>query len=175
MSMVDNQAKVHKDGPDVIKVETGGKIQRSRTRFINGSIGHVGGAAGWAVGNNTGVATVAASQSAGKFVIPLFGLNAGDKITGFKVVAQIESAGGTVTLDADLRKETNAAADPTDASVGAITQVSVTADTAVAASKTGLAEVVASGTHYYVLLTATTAASTDIQLLGIELDVDEDV
>jgi len=172
--MNDYQSKVHTDGPDKIVVEPGGKVQRSRTRLINVSVGHVGGAAGFVVANNNGVATVAASQTAAKFVVPLFGLNVGDKITGFRVSAQVESAGGTVTIDADLRKTANAAADPVASSIGAITQVSVTADTAVKAEKTGLSEVVASDGHYYVLLTATTAASTDIQFIGVEVDVDED-
>jgi hypothetical protein len=106
-------------------------------------------------------------------VLPLTGLTIGDTVTSFKVVAQIESAGNTATLDADLRKLTNAVGDPTDASIGAITQVSVTADTAVAAEKTGLTEVVAATEALYVLLTATTAASTDIRLLGITYTVTE--
>ena len=100
-------------------------------------------------------------------------LKVGWTITGFRVIAQIESAGGTVTLDAALRKQTNAAGDPVDASVGAITQVSVTADTAVSAAKNGLSEIVAADETFYILVTGTTAASTDIALQGITLTVDE--
>jgi hypothetical protein len=87
------------------------------------------------------------------------------------VYGQIESAGNTVTLDAALRAQTNVAADPTDASIGSITQVSVTADTAMAAAKTGLTETVSASKAYYILVTATTAASTDIRLLGYTLTV----
>jgi hypothetical protein len=143
----------------------------TETRQI-GTRAKVGGTAGWTVGaadNLPYVGTVAASQTGAKLVIPIDGLRIGDTITGFKVVAQVESAGGTVTIDADLRATTNVAAEPTDASIGAMTQVSVTADTAVAQSKTGLSEVVTSGKTYYLLLTVTTAASTDVILQACEI------
>ncbi|MCI0349389.1 MAG: hypothetical protein L0Z53_08185 [Acidobacteriales bacterium] len=143
----------------------------SETRQIQ-SRGKVGAAAGWTVGaanNLPYVGTVAASQTAGTLVLPIDGLRIGDTITGFRVVAQVESAGGTVTIDADLRATTNVAAEPTDASIGTMTQVSVTADTAVSQAKTGLSEVVTSGKTYYLLLTATTAASTDIILQACEI------
>ena len=131
--------------------------------------------AGWVVGaaDNLGLAaTIPAAQTAETLVIPVDGLKVGDIITDFSVIAQIESAGGTVTLDADLRKLTNAAADVVDASIGAITQVSVTADTAVASSKTlAAAETIAADETFYVLLTATTGASTDIALQGLTVSV----
>lgn len=134
--------------------------------------GKIGGTAGWAVAaadNLPYLGTVPQSQSGSTFVLPVDGLAIGDTITGFRVVAQIESAGGAVTLDAALRATTNVAAEPTDASIGAITQISVTADTAASQAKTGLTEVVTSGKTYYILLTATTAASTDIILQACEI------
>ncbi len=133
----------------------------------------IGATAGWAAvgATNLAEATLPASQTASTLVVPIRGLKVGDIITGFKVSAQIESAGGAVTLDADLRKLTNAAGDPTDASVGAITQVAVTADTAVAASKTGLSDTVAADEWFYVLITGTTAASTDIRFLGVTVTI----
>jgi hypothetical protein len=136
----------------------------------------IGATAGWAVKAATNLpylGTVPASQTGSTLVIPLTDLKVGDTITAFSIDAQIESAGGIVTLDADLRAVTNVAAEPTDASIGSITQVSVTADTAVDAAKTGLTEVVAFGKTYYLLLTATTAASTDIILLGARVTVTE--
>jgi hypothetical protein len=157
-----------------IALGANGLARTGRERWVPAGIGKIGGTAGWALtANDLAEATVAASQTASTFVLPLTGLTIGDTVTSFKVVAQIESAGNTATLDADLRKLTNAAGDPTDASIGAITQVSVTADTAVAAEKTGLTEVVAATEALYVLLTATTAASTDIRLLGITYTVTE--
>ena len=138
----------------------------------------VGSAAGWvlsAADNLPYVATMAASQSAGTLVLPVDALQIGATITGIRIVAQVESAGGTVTIDAALRAVTNVAAEPTDAAItgGGITQVSVTADTAVSQAATGIAEVVTSGKTYYILITATTAGSTDIILQACEITVTE--
>jgi hypothetical protein len=158
-----------------INPSTGAIIRTGVTKQIN-TRAKVGSAAGWVVGAATNlpyVATMAASQTAGTAVIPIDGLKIGDTITAFRVVAQVESAGGTVTIDAALRAVTNVAAEPTDASIGAITQVSVTADTAVSAEKASLTETVTSGKTYYLLITATTAASTDIILLAPEITVTE--
>lgn len=144
-------------------------------RVIN-SHAKIGATSGWAVNaaDDLGLlATCPASQTNSTLVMPISGLKVGDKITAFSVVGQIESAGGTVTLDADLRKMTAAAADVADASVGTITQISVTADAIISASKTGLTEVVAADETFYVLLTATTAASTDIALQGVTITISE--
>lgn len=162
----------------VAKITSAGVLDAGEL-CINASTGKVGATAGWACPSahsgftNASVVGLPASQTASTWVVPVSGLKVGQRIVSFKVAAQIESAGGAVTLDADLRKLTNAAANATDASIGAITQVSVTADTAVAASKTlATAETVAADEVYYVLLTGTTAASTDIQLLGITVTTD---
>lgn len=153
------------------EVDVAPKVFDGETRQI-GTRAKVGGTAGWVVGAANDlpyVATLPASQTGSTLVIPIDGLRIGDTITAFKVNAQIESAGNTVTLDAALRAVTNVAAEPTDASIGAITQVSVTADTAVAAEKTGLSEVVTSGKSYYLLLTGTTLGSTDVILQACEI------
>lgn len=148
-------------------------VRTEATRTIQiGTRGKVGATSGWTVGAANDLpylGTVAASQTGATLVLPIDGLAVGDTITGFRVVAQIESGGNTVTLDAALRATTNVAAEPTDASIGSMTQVSVTADTAVSQSKTGLTEVVTSGKTYYLLLTATTAGSTDIILQACEI------
>ncbi|HJZ10583.1 MAG TPA: hypothetical protein VJ521_00435 [Acidobacteriota bacterium] len=142
-----------------------------------GSVGKVGATAGWTVrgANNSDLATVPASQTASTLVVPIDILMAGDTITSFHLVGQIESAGGAVTVDADLRKMTAAAADVTDASIGTITQLSVTADTIMSASNTNkvlaTAEVVGADETFYVLVTATTAASTDIALQAIAVTI----
>jgi hypothetical protein len=158
---------------------TGSVIRASQKRIYSG-YSKVGATAGWTVGGggvNTGLtATMAAGGTAATLVVPIPGLKVGDTITGFHLIGQIESAGNTATLDADLRKHTAAAADPSDASVGAITQISVTADTAITSAnstKASLAEVVAADETFYVLLTGTTAASTDIALMGIAVTVTE--
>lgn len=138
----------------------------------------VGGTSGWvaAPADNISLVTCPASQTGSTLVVPVVGLKVGWTITGFHLVGQIESAGGTVTVDADLRKHTAAAADVVDASVGAITQLSVTADTIMSASNTrkaSLTEVVGADETFYVLITATTAGSTDIALQGVAVEVTE--
>lgn len=130
--------------------------------------------AGWVVDdatNRAGLAKLPASQTAEELVVKVTGLYVGQVITGYTVRGQIESSGGAVTLDAELRRITVAAGNLADAAVtsGAITQVSVTADTAVAAEVTGLSETVAAGVSYYLLLTGTTAAATDIDLASIDV------
>jgi hypothetical protein len=163
----------------VTSTVTGSVIRASQKRIYNG-LSKVGGTAGWTVGGgavNTGLlATMAAGQTGGKLVVPITGLKVGDTITSFHLIGQVESAGNNVTIDADLRKHTAAAADVADASVGAIAQLVVAVDTILSASNTNkasLAEVVAADETFYVLLTATTTASTDIALQGIAVTVTE--
>ena len=107
----------------------------------------------------------------GKLVFRIDGLKIGDTITGFKINAQVESGGNVVTIDAALRAVTNVAAAPTDESIGAMDQVSVTEDTAVAQEKTGLSEVVVSGKSYYLLIDATTGLLTGVIMLYPEVSV----
>lgn len=150
-------------------------IIRTSMTYQIGTRAKVGGTAGWTVGAANDlpyIGTVAASQTGATLVIPIDGLHIGDTITGFRIVAQVESAGATATIDAILRATTNVAAEPTDAAIGTgITQVSVTADTAVSSAKTGLTEVVTSGKTYYLLVTVTTAALTDVILQACEITV----
>lgn len=134
--------------------------------------GKVGATSGMTTNNDTGAVLCPASQTAATFTIPLQ-LKQGAVITAFAVSGQIESAGNTVTVDADLRATTAVASDLTDASVGAITQISKTADYLINDSKTSLSHTVISGNSYYVLITITTAASTDVALQGVEVTVTE--
>lgn len=161
-----------------IDIQSGATVQRTEQIIVSAGGGVIGATAGWAIPSahsgftNAGIAGLPASSTASTLVIPVEGLKVGDIITAFSVVGQIESAGGGVTLDAALRKLTVAAGDTTDASLGAITQVSVTADEAVEDSKTlATPETVAANEQFYVLITGTTAASTDIQLSGVTLTV----
>lgn len=173
-------ARVYKPNADKMVCTTGGTIEiesgcafsQVTQKLINSGY-KVGATAGWDItGDNVASALLPASQTGSTLVIPVSGLSVGDVITGFQIEAQIESAGGTVTLDAVLYKTTNVAADPTETNLGAITQVSVTADTKSEPSKTLAAqETVAVDEQFYILVTATTAASTDIQLLGAVVSV----
>lgn len=161
------------DGLLAGKIDMSGKTQvgGKRQLVVNALNGAAGATAGWVIaGSNTGSAKCPASQTAATFVVPVDGLLVGDVITGFNVYGQIEGD-GAVTLDVALRRLTAAAADLTDASVGAITQVSTSVDAIVNASKTGLGEVVEAGESFYFLCTATTAAGTDIDLQGFVVTV----
>lgn len=129
----------------------------------------VGATAGWVnTGVNTGLmATLPESQTVSTLVVPVTGLPIGAVITAFSVRGQVESAGGAVTLDADMRKITAVVTGHTDASIGAITQVAVTADTLVTSSKTVTSSTVSNTQSFIVLITGTTAASTDIEINSI--------
>jgi hypothetical protein len=156
---------------------TTGNVVRTAQRTQVLTRAKVGGTAGWVVGaaDDLGLmATLPASQTSSTLVVPITGLKVGDTITSFSLIGQIESGGNTATLDANLRKMTSAAADVTDASVDSITQVSVTADAIVSASKTlGTPDVVAENETFYILITGTTAASTDVALQGVSVTVTE--
>lgn len=155
-------------------------VEADKTLLVTNAAGQAkaGATAGWVVAPaaNTALVTCPASQSASTLVVPVNGLKVGQKITGFYATGQIESAGGTVTLDVALRKHTAAAADVADAAVASITQISVTADTIVSSSNSRAAdfnETVGVDETFYFLVTATTAGSTDIALQSITLEIEE--
>lgn len=140
-----------------------------------------GATSGWVVNaadNKNSLARLPASQSGSTLVIPLPDFKAGDIINSYHLVGQIESAGGTVTVDCSLRKQTAAAADLTDAAVtgGDMVQLSVTADTIMSSantSKTITADTVGADETFYLLVTATTAGSTDIDLQALAVTYTE--
>lgn len=125
-----------------------------------------------AVADDISLVTCPASKTASTLVVPITGLKMGQRITGFYLVGQIESAGNTVTVDAALRVQQAVAADVTDALVASMTQLSVIAETVMSAtnaSKRGLDADVAADKTYYILITATTGASCDIALQKVVL------
>lgn len=135
-----------------------------------------GATAGWTVnsGVDTEYANCPASQTAATLIIPLPGLNPGDTITGFRLNGAVISAGGAVTVDAALHKQVpTSGAVPTDTSIGAITQVAVTANALLSSANTrkaSLSESVADGNTYYLIITVTTAASTSVNLVGATVE-----
>lgn len=145
---------------------TGNRITHSA---MNAKVGAV---AGWTVraANDLPLATLAQLlQSSSTLIIPIDGLKVGDTITAFSIAGQLDSAGNTVTLDANLRKVTTAAAGYVDSSVGSITQVSATADTALnstTAAKSGLSDVVGEDEYFYIKVTGVTGATTTAEIYG---------
>jgi hypothetical protein len=138
--------------------------------------GKVGATAGWVItaGTNMGHATLPASQTASTLVLPVQGLEVGDVIIGWGVNGQAESAGGIATLTGDLRKLTPAAAANVDASISTDASGNMTADTVInqaLVGASGLAEVVLEAVGYYLLLTGTTAAATDLDITNATVTV----
>lgn len=142
--------------------------------------GKVGATSGWVItaGTNIGIATCPASQTGSTLVIPLIGLEVGDVIRSIEVHGQVESAGNAVTLAATLRKyKEDAAAGGTDSEVIASANIAaaVTADTLLNATTGKITPAgtvtVAEDEVYYVLLTATTLGSTDIEIANIVINI----
>ena len=138
----------------------------------------VGATAGWTVRDATDIGTLGllpASQTDSTLVVPITGLKVGDTIEGYYLLGQLESAGGDVTIIANLRKLTAAAADNTDASVETVTLSHTAATDLILNSttivKNGLTEVVAEGETFYMLITGTTAGSTDVALTAVVVKV----
>ena len=129
----------------------------------------IGSTAGWVItGDNAFLGTCPASQTASTLAVSVTGLPLNASIISFSVRGQIESAGNQVTLDAEMFKVTAVASGSTSSSIGAITQVDVTADTLVGSSKTVTGtNTVSNNISYYVLIMATTGASCDIELNSI--------
>lgn len=155
-----------------------GSITRTSQTYRYGIGGaKVGATAGFVINaaSNISAATVPQSQTGVTLIVPIPYLKQGAIITGFGICGQIESAGGTVTVDGDLRVQTAAAADFTDASVSTMTQISVTSDTKIGSSqdKTGLSQTVATDESYYLKITVTTGATTDVDIRGITITVTE--
>lgn len=132
----------------------------------------VGATAGWVItgADNICHATLPASQTSSTLIVPVTGIEIGDTLTGVSLMGQVESAGGNVTLVMSVRKLTTAAADNTDTEIGTDNVGTLVADTLISSANmavTGLTEVLAEGETIYILLTGTTAGSTDIDITGL--------
>lgn len=148
------------------------KAARKRVYQAAG-LAKVGGTAGFvvAVADNISLVTCPASQTASKLIMPIPFLRIGDKIISFHLIGRVNSAGGAVTVDADLRFQTAAAASTVDTSLGTITQLAVTAQTLMSEANTKKIlpgpYVVGPLDTVYAVVTVTTAASTDIAVEGV--------
>lgn len=145
----------------------------------------VGATAGWVItgGTNKAHATLPASQTNSTLVINLSGhLEPGDRIKALSLIGQAESAGANVAMTLSLRRIRAVAADNDDTEIGTKSTGNLTADTLFTFNNTGISlegasgsngEVVQDDSVYYLLITGTTAAATDIDLLGVSLTVDQ--
>lgn len=125
-------------------------------------------------GVDTNLVTLGASATNDTWVIPIIGLHEGDVITAIGISGQAESAGNAFTVDYDLRATTAAAGDCSDAEIQSGTQLGASADTELAGTTAvGTPHTVIDGESYYMLITCTTAASTDIQLQHVTVTVNQ--
>ncbi len=176
---IDDVAIIDAEGVTIFDAVDGSvtPITRTSQKKVITSGAKVGGTAGAVVdaaNDKNSLVKVPASQTASTVVVKIPDLKVGDIITTIGVYGQLESAGGAVTVDAILRAQTAVAADNTDAAIGSgITQISKTADFLIDDSETGLSHTVIAGNSYYILLTVTTAASTDVDILGVTVTVTE--
>lgn len=115
------------------------------------------------------------SKTACTLIIPLPGLNVGDTIVSFFLNGRIESAGSTVTVDAELFKHTAGAGAIADASLGAITQVSETGDFLLSAASAGkilaAPEGMGDAETFYVVVTVTTGADGEVELISAGINL----
>lgn len=163
-----------------LALESGSTLTRSKTIHISAGVGKVGATAGFACPSahsgftNAAIAGCAAGSTGATFIIPISGVKDGDTITSMRLKGQIESAGGAVTVDASLiRVDNTTAGDITLTTVGSITQISKTADYVISDVVGDLTELISTVRQHYVLVTVTTAGSTDVQITGIRLTVTE--
>lgn len=164
-----------------------GKLNRPNRKLTVPVLGNskVGATAGWVItaADNIAHATLPAGQTGSTLVINLSGhLEPGDRLKGISLIGQAESAGANVSATISLRRIRAAAADNVDAELGSKSTGNFTADTLFTPGNTGIflpgtsgssGEVVQEDSVYYVLITATSAALTDIDLLGILVEVDQ--
>ena len=124
-------------------------------------------------GVDTNLVTLAQSATADTWVVPL-NLHEGDVITSLGLSGQIESGANAVTVDYELRATTAVATGCTDASIQAGTQIAKSADYLIADSTAlATAHTVTSGESIYVLITCTTAATTDVELQYVEVTINQ--
>ena len=146
--------------PKTIQINSGGKI---------------GTTAGWDItGDNGYIADLPAGQTASTLIIPVVGLVDGDEITAYSIRGVVTSAGNTVTVDSDLIKlQANSNGTQTETTIGSTSQVSETStdrfgqeDSSITGTNT-----VSNYISYYIIVTATTAASTTVNLNSVTVTV----
>lgn len=134
----------------------------------------VGATAGWnveAADDLAYLASLPASQTGSTLIIPITGLEIGAVVTTVNLVGRIESAGNTVTLDAEVRRHTAAAGAIGDAQVSTMTQIVATADTLLDGTNASQspAETVSNLESLYVKVTGTTGALTGVDLIAVRV------
>ena len=123
-------------------------------------------------GVDTNIVTLAQNATADTWVVHLPAFHQNDIITAIGICGQIESGGNAVTIDYELKEATAVATGTTFASIQAGTQVAKSADYLVDET-TALAtpHTCTGGELLFMLVTVTTAATTDVELLHVSLTI----
>jgi hypothetical protein len=154
---------------------TGRTGQQFTQSIVGAKLGSTG--SGWvlAAADDVLLATLPASQTTEKLIIPVtVPLKVGSIITGFSINGQIESGGNAVDVSATMNKMTAAATDFTTVAIGTITVAQKTADYKIAdANSTITADTVAADETFFVIVTGNTTANTDVAIGGITVTVTE--
>lgn len=163
-----------------ITLDTSSFINRVTQQYVQtiGDNCHLGSSgSGWiiAADSDASLTTLPASQTSEELVIPItIPLKVGWIITAWTLNGQIESAGQTCTVDAQMYTQTDASGDVAIASVGSgMSQLSKTNDFKIVAGEGGLTETVAAGESYLIKVLATTGSATDVALASITVTVTE--
>ena len=169
------------DSSQVLNFGTG-SIARDTRQLIVPALGNakVGATAGWIVtaGTNISHATIPAGVTGGTLVMSIDGLYVGDVVSAVYAVGQIESGGNVASATMSVRTLTASAVTAlTDAEIGS-DQYSINADALMTVANanlavTGLTQTMSATMHLYVLITATTAAATDIDLSHLVVVVNQ--
>ena len=156
---------------DAIAVK--GTIQKAgRTLIIPGSAGRPGTAPGWVITfDNKGSNHLPASATASILNVPILNFNIGDIITGFKVNGRMDSAGNTVTLNAKMDYNTFDASSQSTTTIATMDALSKTADYLVNDGVLVFPTpyTIAASQAIYLTINGTTAATTTIDILSIEI------
>lgn len=155
----------------------GGRFNETTKRIYQTA--KVGATSGWVVNGaaDTFMSTLPQSQTNSTLVMPLTGLEVGDKIVGVHLEGQIDSAGNAATIKHQLYEfDPQAAGSVASALSGTLSNtLSVTADTELSETNTKKSYAdanqvtVKAGRTYFLLITATTGGTTDQELLGAVL------
>lgn len=170
-------------GSPVIKLDEipyypNGKLGK-RVMFSAGGLSKYATSAGFSVDatNSTSLVTLPASKTDAKLVFHVPNIPVGAIIKSFNLVGQAESAGNNVSMDASLAVATSVSTDVSEAVEASITRLALTDDAVLGAANTekvlSAPRVVNEDENVFILLTATTAASTDIALQGFVIEYDE--
>jgi hypothetical protein len=151
---------------------SGAIVRAGRQIVVPALNAKVGATAGWVITADTDKshATLPAGQTASTLIVPICGLEIGDTLTAVSVQGQVESGGNNVTLTLNIGKQTTAVAGNVDSSLGTDNVGTLTADTLISSANlavTGLTEVLAEGEAVYAILTGTTGAACDIDIISI--------